>query len=235
MTESTYRTEQPQSGQSHHVAASSSPRRLHVTAGRSASAPLCARSTGKLHAAVLFYPFLLMLARLDRTSNLSSWNCLLPDSNVAVLRGMPRPNSHDTQSYQQRFAYFITRSDIQAKPLQIRGVAYAVALALAWYATSTVLSLYNKHVIGHKYGVLGGQPFPAPMLMSSMQFAMQYGLARLALASGIKRSLGAAPHCQAARAVVDCGVVPTPSLLSTCRPKSWPRPFATGVSQIDKQ
>jgi hypothetical protein len=80
---------------------------------------------------------------------------------------------------------------MQAKSQQFRSVAYAVVLAITWYFTSTALSVYNKKVLGRKYGVLGGQPFPAPMLMVAIQFAMQYGLARSALALGCKRTLSA--------------------------------------------
>jgi hypothetical protein len=53
---------------------------------------------------------------------------------------------------------------------------------------STMLSLYNKKVLGKKYGILNGEPFPAPLLMSAIQFTAQYLLARLAHASGCKRT-----------------------------------------------
>ena len=73
-------------------------------------------------------------------------------------------------------------------------VARALVLVLTWYCMSTALSLYNKKVIGHKYGVLKGQPFPAPMLMSSVQFALQHGLARAAHALGARRTIRAVLH-----------------------------------------
>lgn len=59
----------------------------------------------------------------------------------------------------------------------------ALAYIGTWYIMSTVLSVYNKEVIGKKYGLLkdpnfpGG--FPAPLMMSSVQFLGQYGLAVL--------------------------------------------------------
>ena len=67
----------------------------------------------------------------------------------------------------------------------------SLLLVLTWYAMSSALSLYNKKVIGKKYGVLGGEPFPAPMLMSASQFAMQHVLARTAHALGVRRTISA--------------------------------------------
>jgi hypothetical protein len=81
---------------------------------------------------------------------------------------------------------------VQAKS-QVVAVTRALVLIATWYCMSTALSLFNKKVIGRKYGVLGGEPFPAPMLMSSAQFAMQYVFARATHALGARRQLGARP------------------------------------------
>lgn len=57
---------------------------------------------------------------------------------------------------------------------------------------STILSIYNKKVLGKKYGLLkdphfeGG--FPAPLMMSAIQFVGQYLLAILGHALGARRT-----------------------------------------------
>ena len=78
-------------------------------------------------------------------------------------------------------------------PVSPAALAKALALVVTWYALSTTLSLYNKYVIGHKYGVINHEPFPAPMLLSAAQFGLQYALARLVHACGARRTLGAGP------------------------------------------
>jgi len=57
---------------------------------------------------------------------------------------------------------------------------------LAWYTLATLLSFYNKLLLGHDtvWHVMG-EPFPAPLFMSGVQFAMQHVLARAAFASGL--------------------------------------------------
>ena len=42
-------------------------------------------------------------------------------------------------------------------------------LIFAWYAFSASLSLFNKHLLGHNRGA-----FPAPLLMTSAQFFLQW-------------------------------------------------------------
>ena len=56
---------------------------------------------------------------------------------------------------------------------------------------STALNIYNKKVIGRKYGVLDGEPFPLPMLMSAVQFGLQHVLARTFHALGVRRQIRA--------------------------------------------
>ena len=63
-----------------------------------------------------------------------------------------------------------------------------VVLVLSWYALSTSLSLYNKKLLGKSHGIIHNQPFPAPVMMSAMQFALQHYLARLVHYLGVKRS-----------------------------------------------
>jgi len=60
-----------------------------------------------------------------------------------------------------------------------------VGLILLWYFFSTFLSLWNKMLIGHEDGLYGQGAFPAPFLMSSLQFFAQFGLAKLFLETNI--------------------------------------------------
>lgn len=53
-------------------------------------------------------------------------------------------------------------------------------LACAWFAMSTGLALFNKEILGAKRG-----GFPAPLFLTAMQFAIQYGLARTAIRLGM--------------------------------------------------
>ena len=78
-------------------------------------------------------------------------------------------------------------------PRGTAAIAQALVLVVMWYTMSTALNIYNKKVIGHKYGVLGGEPFPLPMLMSAVQFAMQHVLARSLHGLGIRRQIRASP------------------------------------------
>lgn len=64
----------------------------------------------------------------------------------------------------------------------VRTAATNLALILTWYFFSTCLSLWNKRLVGKEHGVLGLGPFPAPMLITSVQFAFQHLLARIAIA-----------------------------------------------------
>lgn len=62
-----------------------------------------------------------------------------------------------------------------------RSVATNVSLILLWYFFGTFLSLWNKLLVGNKDGLYGQGAFPAPFLMSSLQFFSQYGLAKIVL------------------------------------------------------
>ncbi|CAK0780864.1 hypothetical protein CVIRNUC_005201 [Coccomyxa viridis] len=59
------------------------------------------------------------------------------------------------------------------------------SLILTWYFFSTCISLWNRKLLGKGHGVLGKGPFPAPMLMSSLQFAAQIVMAKFVLYLGV--------------------------------------------------
>ncbi|GIL83553.1 hypothetical protein Vretimale_10327 [Volvox reticuliferus] len=69
--------------------------------------------------------------------------------------------------------------------IHARKLLKVLSLILAWYILSTCLSLYNKKTVGKKYGLFGNHPFPAPLLMSSIQFACQTGLAKIVFLLGL--------------------------------------------------
>jgi solute carrier family 35 protein C2 len=52
-------------------------------------------------------------------------------------------------------------------------------VALFRYFLSTFLGLYNKQLLGKDHGLYGKGAFPAPLLMSGVQFAFQCMLAKL--------------------------------------------------------
>ncbi|PNW80817.1 hypothetical protein CHLRE_07g330850v5 [Chlamydomonas reinhardtii] len=60
-----------------------------------------------------------------------------------------------------------------------------LALILTWYVLSTGLSLYNKQLVGKEHGLFGRGAFPAPLFMSSVQFACQTLLAKLTFGAGL--------------------------------------------------
>ena len=79
----------------------------------------------------------------------------------------------------------------------------ALLYICTWYCMSTLLSIYNKKVLGggKKYGILKDpnfpdQGFPAPLMMTALQFVGQYLLATLGHACGARRTSdpGAPPH-----------------------------------------
>lgn len=71
-------------------------------------------------------------------------------------------------------------------------------LACAWFAMSTGLALFNKEILGAKRG-----GFPAPLFLTAMQFAIQYGLAKMAIRFGM---IDAAERRRGAREEVPSGV-----------------------------
>lgn len=60
-----------------------------------------------------------------------------------------------------------------------------VSLILLWYFFGTFLSLWNKLLIGAEQGPFGEGHFPAPFLMTSIQFFSQYMIASGLLRFGI--------------------------------------------------
>ncbi|KAL6768099.1 hypothetical protein ACKKBF_B37790 [Auxenochlorella protothecoides x Auxenochlorella symbiontica] len=72
----------------------------------------------------------------------------------------------------------------------LAGAARNLMLICIWYFLSTSLSLWNKMLVGKDRGLFGKGPFPAPILMSSVQFIFQHFLARACLWSGLIRRHG---------------------------------------------
>jgi solute carrier family 35 protein C2 len=68
-------------------------------------------------------------------------------------------------------------------------IVFNIGLILLWYFFGTTLSLWNKLLIGAEegHGLFGEGRFPAPFLMSAVQFFSQYLLARGMLSSGCVR------------------------------------------------
>ena len=67
------------------------------------------------------------------------------------------------------------------REMLLRTAATNLALIALWYFFSTCLSLWNRTLLGRGHGVAGRGAFPAPMLMTALQFGVQILLARLAL------------------------------------------------------
>ena len=67
-----------------------------------------------------------------------------------------------------------------------RTAARNLALILTWYFFSTCLSLWNRTLLGHGHGVAGRGAFPAPMLMTALQFCVQILMAKAALWLGVE-------------------------------------------------
>lgn len=85
----------------------------------------------------------------------------------------------------------VDRATEQVDPLVTRshllslGVAKNLGLILLWYFFSTVLSLWNKLLVGKEHGLFGKGAFPAPFFMSSVQFFLQHLIARGLMAAGL--------------------------------------------------
>lgn len=65
-----------------------------------------------------------------------------------------------------------------------RATLINLGLILTWYVLGTSLSLWNKLLVGKDHGLFGKGAFPAPFLMSSLQFFCQHLLARLMIFAG---------------------------------------------------
>jgi hypothetical protein len=70
------------------------------------------------------------------------------------------------------------------RPLVITA-AKNVSLILLWYFFGTFLSLWNKLLLGKEHGLFGKGAFPAPFLMSALQFLCQHVIARVLLWLGL--------------------------------------------------
>ncbi|KAL4448483.1 hypothetical protein ABPG75_005702 [Micractinium tetrahymenae] len=90
----------------------------------------------------------------------------------------------------------------------VRTTAVNLALILTWYLFSTLVSLFNKLVMGKEHGLLDMGPFPAPFLLSSLQFFCQHIIARSLLVTGLvkRKSDGSQSWREYARKVVPNGV-----------------------------
>ena len=80
-----------------------------------------------------------------------------------------------------------------------RVAARNLLLILTWYFLSTCLSLWNRTLLGHGHGVAGRGAFPAPMLMTALQFCVQILMAKAALWLGVEGGGGLG------RRASDCG------------------------------
>eukprot|EP00775_Hariotina_reticulata_P003160 gene3160-3438_t len=58
-------------------------------------------------------------------------------------------------------------------------------LILTWYFLSTALGIFNKKLVGKEHGIFGRGAFPAPMLLTGVQFAFQHVLARSVFARSV--------------------------------------------------
>lgn len=101
---------------------------------------------------------------------------LLPNSSG-------RPSSAETHT--------ITAGELPwwRRPLAI-AAAKNLGLILLWYFLGTFLSLWNKLLLGKDNGIFGWGAFPAPFLMSSVQFFYQHFIARALLATGVVKRKG---------------------------------------------
>lgn len=88
-----------------------------------------------------------------------------------------QPSSSGQRAPDTPFKRVYSRFPSLRNPLH-RQAAKNLALILTWYFFSTLLSLWNSQLLGKGRGILGKGAFPAPLLMSSWQFACQTFLAR---------------------------------------------------------
>ena len=65
------------------------------------------------------------------------------------------------------------------RDVRARGLKCSL-LVLVWFSTGTGLALFNKQILGVERG-----GFPCPIFLTSMQFAMQYAMARACLGAGV--------------------------------------------------
>lgn len=65
-------------------------------------------------------------------------------------------------------------------------------MILSWYVLSTTLGMYNKIIVGKDKGLSGKGAFPAPLLMSGVQFAFQTLLAKAVFGTGLMKRTASA-------------------------------------------
>ena len=118
---------------------------------------------------------------------------LLPSSTV-------RPSSPETHIFSPGDLVWWRR------PLMI-AAAKNLGLIILWYFLGTFLSLWNKLILGKEHDLFGWGPFPAPFLMSSVQFVYQHFIARALLGFNIVKRKGETPTWkQYIRTVVPNGI-----------------------------
>jgi len=98
-----------------------------------------------------------------------------------LLSGSSLP-SNGHPSVQPAFSY----GDVAwyRRPLVVSAARNA-GLIILWYFFSTFLSLWNKLLLGKEHGLFGKGAFPAPFMMSSLQFFTQHLIAKAVLGSGL--------------------------------------------------
>ena len=75
----------------------------------------------------------------------------------------------------------LSSAEVLLKDAAFRQALKNLAIIGVWYFLSTVLTLYNKVLLGHKKGLFGGSGFPAPLFMTGLQFAIQWALSGMVL------------------------------------------------------
>ncbi|WIA14322.1 hypothetical protein OEZ85_002852 [Tetradesmus obliquus] len=108
----------------------------------------------------------------------------LKKSSASRLNGFHGDRQHahhisvDTEAKQKL-------SDVVAKKTIRCGL-----LILTWYFLSTLLGMFNKKLVGKKHGIFGNGGFPAPLLLTGVQFFFQHLLARLVFSTGLIKRTG---------------------------------------------
>ncbi|KAI8469016.1 MAG: triose-phosphate transporter family-domain-containing protein, partial [Monoraphidium minutum] len=69
----------------------------------------------------------------------------------------------------------------------LRRATWTGSMIISWYALSTLLSTFNKLMVGKELGLGKRGPFPAPLLLSGVQFSVQTLLAKGVFGSGLMK------------------------------------------------
>ena len=75
----------------------------------------------------------------------------------------------------------LSSAEVILKDAAFRQALKNLSYIAVWYFLSTLLTLYNKVLLGHKRGLFGDAGFPAPLFMTGVQFFIQWGLASMVL------------------------------------------------------